>query len=70
MTDIIIKCDSCFITKCDKSLLQDTSGFMLQNATVSLQNTTVVTNCDDFIRKCDSITKCDVYYKLGYNKYH
>ena len=33
------------------SLLQNESGFLLQNATV-------ITKCDDFI------TKCDVYYKL------
>ena len=39
------------ITKCDRSLFQNASGFLLQNATV-------FTNCDDFI------TKCDVYYKL------
>ena len=49
--DIIIKCDSYFITKCDKSLLQNSSGFLLQNATV-------IRNCDDFIAKCDS------YYKM------
>ena len=49
-TDIITKCDSNFITTCDKSLLQNASGFLLQNATV-------VTNCDDFIIKCDSYCK-------------
>ena len=41
--DLITKCDSCFITKCDGSLLQ---------------NATVITNCDNFITKCDS------YYKI------
>ena len=56
--DIITKCNSYFITKCDRILLQNASGFLLQNATVLLQNTTVITNCDDFT------TKCDVYYKL------
>ena len=50
-TDVITKCDSYFITKCDKSLLQYTSGFLLQNVTV-------ITNCDDFITKCGS------YYKM------
>ena len=50
-TDIITKCDSYFITKCGKNLLQNASGFLLQNATV-------ITNCDDFITKCDS------YYKM------
>ena len=28
-TDIVTKCDSYFITKCDRSLLQNTSGFLL-----------------------------------------
>ena len=46
-----------FITKCDRSLLQNASGF-LQNAAVLLQNAIVITKCDDFIKKCDS------YYKM------
>ena len=50
-TDIITKCDSYFITKCHRNLLQNASGFVLQNATV-------ITNCDDFIIKCNS------YYKM------
>ena len=50
--DNITKCDSSFITKCDRSLLENASGFLLQNATV-------ITNCDNFIIKCDS------YYKMG-----
>ena len=50
-TDIITKWDSYFIAKCDRSLLQNTSGFLLQNETILLQNATV-------------ITKWDVYYKL------
>ena len=57
-TDIITNCDSYFITKCNRSLLQNASGFLLQNATVLLQNVTVITNCDDFITWCDS------YYKM------
>ena len=64
LTDIITKCDSYFITKCDRSLLQDASGFLLQNAIVWLQNTTVITNYDNFITKCESYTKCYTYYKL------
>ena len=28
-TDVITKCDSYFITKCDRSLLQNASGFLL-----------------------------------------
>ena len=57
-TDIIAKCDSYFIIKCERSLLENASGFLLQNTTVLLENVTVFTNCDDFITKCDS------YYKL------
>ena len=57
-TDIITKCDSYFIIKCDKSLLQNASSFSLQNVTVLSQNATVITNCDDFITRCDS------YYKM------
>ena len=41
-----------FITKCDRSLLQNASGFLLKNPTVLLENATV-------------LTKCDVLYKLG-----
>ena len=50
-TDIITKCDSYFITKCDKTLSQNASGLFLQNSTV-------ITNCDDFNTIYDS------YYKL------
>ena len=57
-TDIITKCGSYFITKCDRSLLQNTPVFLLQNATVLLKIAAVFTKCDGFI------TKCDVYYKL------
>ena len=56
-TDIITKCDNYFIGKCDRSLLQKASSFLLQNATVLLQNVTVATNCDNFITKCDSCYK-------------
>ena len=38
-TDIITKCDSYFITKCDKSLLQDASAVLLKHAAV-------ITKCD------------------------
>ena len=57
-TDIIIKCDSYFVTKCDRSLLQNALEFLLQNVTTLLQNATGITNCGDFITKCDS------YYKM------
>ena len=36
-TDIIVKWDRYFITKCDKSLLQNALVFLLQNTTVLLQ---------------------------------
>ena len=32
--DIIRKCDSYFITKCNRRLLQNVSGFVLQSATI------------------------------------
>ena len=47
-----------YLQKCDRSLLQNALGFLLQNATFSLQNATAITNCNDFITKCDS------YYKI------
>ena len=34
------------LLKCDKNLLQNASGFLLQNATVLLQKATFITNCD------------------------
>ena len=36
-TGLIIKRDSYFITKGDRSLLQNASGFLLQNATILLE---------------------------------
>ena len=44
-TDIITKCDSYFITKYDKCLLQNASGLSLENTTVSWRIATVVTKC-------------------------
>ena len=35
-----------FYYKIDRILLQNASGLLLQNATVLLQNVTVITNCD------------------------
>ena len=40
--------------------LQNASGFLLENATVLLQNTVVITRCIDFITKCGS------YYKMQF----
>ena len=58
VADVITKCDSYFITKRNRSLLQNTSGFLSKNATVLLQNVIVITKCSNFITKCDS------YYKM------
>ena len=44
-------------------LLQNPSGFSLENATVLLPNTTVITKCNDFI------TKFNIYYKLRQDNY-
>ena len=43
-TDVITKCDSNFITKCEKSLLQNASDFL-------------ITKCNSFITNCDSYYK-------------
>ena len=56
-TDITTKRDSYFITKCNKSLLQNVSHFLLQNATFSLQNLTVILNCNKFITNYNSYRK-------------
>ena len=64
VTDVITKYDNYFITKRDRSLLQNVSGYLLQNVTVLLQSATVITKYDDFIINATVITKCDVYYKL------
>ena len=37
------------ITKCDKTLFQNASDFLLQNATILLQDPTVIENCDSTI---------------------
>ena len=47
------------ITKCDRTLLQNVSGLLLQNASVLLQNATVITNCDILLQNVTVITKCD-----------
>ena len=44
--DIVTTCGSVLITKCNRNLSK--------KSTVLLQNTTVVTKCDDFITKCNS----------------
>ena len=49
-TDVITKCDSYYITKRDRSLLQNVSGFLLQNVAVLLQNATVIKKCDSYYK--------------------
>ena len=53
-TDVITKSDSYFFTKCDRSLLQNASGFLSQNATALLQNAIVFLQNATFITNCDS----------------
>ena len=50
-TDIITKCDIYFITKQEKRLSQNASGFLFQNAAVLLKNATVIAKCGDFMVK-------------------
>ena len=56
--DIITKSDSYFITKCDKSLLRNTSCPLLQNMMVLLQNATIL------LQNETVIAKSDFYYKM------
>ena len=41
--DIITKCDSCFIKKCDRTSLQSAPGFLLPDAVV-------ITSCDIYYK--------------------
>ena len=56
-TDINAKCDSYFITKRGKTLLQNASGILFQNEAVLLKFSTVITKYINFITKYNS------YYK-------
>ena len=47
-TAFITKCNSYFTTKSERSLLQNVSSFLLQNAIVSLQNVTTLLQNIDF----------------------
>ena len=64
-TDIITKCEIYFITKCDINLLQNASDFLLQNTIALLKNTTVITNCESFITKCDSCYKMRRLFQIA-----
>ena len=55
---IITKCDGYFITKYDRSLLQNGAGFNYKMQQFYWKNATIITKCDNFITKCYS------YYKM------
>ena len=59
-TEIITECDSYFITKYSQSLLQ--------NAGALLRNATVVTKCDHFLQNVTIIKKCEVCYKMCWQR--
>ena len=63
-TGFIIKRDSYFITKGDRSLLQNASGFFLQNATILLEKKWLLQIATILSQNTTVITKCDAYYKL------
>ena len=56
--------DSYLITKCDKILLQNVSGFLSQNGTVVLQIATVTIKCDVYYKMC----RCKVQLPLNFRK--
>ena len=56
--DIITECDSYFITKRNKSLLQDSLCFLLQNATVYYKKRQLLQNATILLQNVTVITKC------------
>ena len=56
--DVITKWDSYFITKGDRSLLENVLEFLFQNSTTLIQNATIL------LQNAKVITKCNAYYKL------
>ena len=60
--DVITKCD------CYCILLQNTSGFLFQNATVLFKEPTVITKCDNVLQNATFTTKWDFYYKMSWYK--
>ena len=48
--DSLLQNTTDIITKCDRSLIQNGLGFLLQNVTVLLQNAIVITNCDSYYK--------------------
>ena len=45
------------MTKCERSLLQNMSGFLLQNAAILLQNIGIIRKYDQFITRRESCWK-------------
>ena len=50
--DTFLQNETNVLTKCDKVLLQNGSDFLFQNATVLIQNASVIKKYFGFIRKC------------------
>ena len=53
------------ITKCDKCLLQNASGFLLQNAIVLLQMRELLQIATILLQNATVITKCNVYHAVA-----
>ena len=60
---IIIKCDSYFITKCNRSLLQNASGLFIRKCDSCFTKGVAFTNCNNFITKFGSYYKLQVLMK-------
>ena len=58
MTDINTKCDSYFIPKCNRNLLQNVLGFSLQMQQVYYKIEQLLPKFEDLITRCDS------YYRM------
>ena len=50
MRQILLENATAILLQNATSLLQNASGFLLKNATVSIQNVTVITNCDVYCK--------------------
>ena len=60
-TDIITKCDSYSVTKCDRKWLQNAPGFLLQNVTVFYKMQQLLQIATILLQNATAITKCNVY---------
>ena len=66
-TNIIAKCDCYFITKYDKSLLLDASGFLLQNGRVQnyYKDEYLLQNVAVLFQNATFIIEVNVSFKMG-----